>query len=296
MKLLDSGKTFYKGNFHTHTTCSDGHRTPEEAMAIYRRLGYDFLAITDHRMVTDPGPAPDGLLTIPGIELDYMLETQAVHILGIGVTPRIVSLYNPDGKPQQAIDAIHACGGEAILCHPAWSLNTPETMASFQGLAAAEVWNSVSTLPYNAMRSDSSSLLDVTSALGQVLPMVANDDTHFYGQEVGKGFTVVQADSLTVPDVVGALRDGRFYASQGPRFEQLELTEDELIVTCSPVDTVIFYSSLVWVDDRATLRPHQTHAVYPLTHDPRETFVRCQIIDSEGRSAWSSPVAVRALP
>jgi hypothetical protein len=50
-----------------------------------------------------------------------------------------------------------------------------------------------------------------------------------------------------VPDVVGALRDGRFYASQGPRFEQLELTEDELIVTCSPVDTVIFYSSLVWL-------------------------------------------------
>ncbi len=44
----------YKGNLHTHTTCSDGVRSPEEAIAAYREAGYDFLAITDHRLYT-PG-------------------------------------------------------------------------------------------------------------------------------------------------------------------------------------------------------------------------------------------------
>ena len=61
----------------------------------------------------------------------------------------------PRGTVQEGIDLIHACGGLAVLNHPAWSLNTPELIASLRGLAAAEVWNSVSTLPYNADRADS---------------------------------------------------------------------------------------------------------------------------------------------
>ena len=48
MILLDSAKPFYKANFHLHTTNSDGRRSPEEAIALYREQGYDVLAITDH--------------------------------------------------------------------------------------------------------------------------------------------------------------------------------------------------------------------------------------------------------
>ena len=48
MILLDSAKPFYKANFHLHTTNSDGRRSPEEVIALYREQGYDVLAITDH--------------------------------------------------------------------------------------------------------------------------------------------------------------------------------------------------------------------------------------------------------
>jgi len=37
-----------RGNLHAHTTFSDGVRTPEGLVGEYERLGYDFLAITDH--------------------------------------------------------------------------------------------------------------------------------------------------------------------------------------------------------------------------------------------------------
>ena len=37
-----------KVNLHQHTTCSDGRKTPQEAADIYRRAGYDLIAITDH--------------------------------------------------------------------------------------------------------------------------------------------------------------------------------------------------------------------------------------------------------
>src|SRR3989475_3698145 len=37
-----------RGNLHAHTTYSDGVKTPQELLADYEALGYDFLAITDH--------------------------------------------------------------------------------------------------------------------------------------------------------------------------------------------------------------------------------------------------------
>lgn len=288
MKLIDSSKPTYKANFHTHTTESDGLWTPEQAMAAYRSLGYDILAITDHRRVTHPGPAPEGLLTIPGVELDMFVGHQAVHLLGLGVDDRVMEDFRREDGPQKAIDLLHDHGGQVILAHPAWSLNTPDFIASLKGLCAAEVWNSVSDIPYNAARADSSCLLDVAAALGQVLPFAANDDTHFYGSELGRGATMVQADALTVPAVLDALQQGRFYASQGPRFHDVTLEDGQLNIRCTAADTIIFYSDLVWIEGRTIQGKDMTEATYRLHQG--EGFVRCQIIDRDGRSAWTSPV------
>ena len=58
-------------------------------------------------------------------------ESDASRILqGLGVSPDIADCWNPNGTPQQAIDSIRACGGRAVLAHPAWSLNTTELMLS----------------------------------------------------------------------------------------------------------------------------------------------------------------------
>lgn len=37
-----------KGQLHAHTTMSDGRLTPQETADEYARLGFHFLAITDH--------------------------------------------------------------------------------------------------------------------------------------------------------------------------------------------------------------------------------------------------------
>ncbi|MBR2262926.1 MAG: hypothetical protein IJ917_01045, partial [Firmicutes bacterium] len=49
MWIDQNGNTWYKGNLHMHTQVSDGDLPFEEAVALYRKAGYDFLAITDHR-------------------------------------------------------------------------------------------------------------------------------------------------------------------------------------------------------------------------------------------------------
>jgi hypothetical protein len=291
MKIIDGSLPIYKANFHTHTTCSDGMKSPAEAMSLYRAMGYDILSLTDHRTVTHVDHAPEGLLVIPGIELDTT-NPQTVHILGIGVTDGVTDGYTQQSTPQEMIDTIRRHGGEAILAHPAWSLNDPHLMAGLRGLCGAEVYNSVSDVPYNAARADSSSLLDVTGAMGQRLNFFANEDTHFYGAELGRSATMVQCAALTEEDVLDALRQGHFYASQGPRFEEITLEEGCLKIRCTPVKMMIFYSDVPWMPDRTTVGDGLTEGAWQ-AEVGKESFIRCQIIDAQGKSAWTSPFAVK---
>ncbi|MDD2456419.1 MAG: hypothetical protein PHG96_07265 [Kiritimatiellae bacterium] len=44
---------WYRGNLHMHTYWSDGSALPEQAIGMYKNLGYDFLALTDHNVFAD---------------------------------------------------------------------------------------------------------------------------------------------------------------------------------------------------------------------------------------------------
>ena len=95
MKLFSDDMSFYKANFHCHTTESDGHVTPQACVDFYADAGYDILSITDHRSVTKI--VSDRLLLIPGIEIDYILPGQWVHILGLNMDASIGEKWHPAG-------------------------------------------------------------------------------------------------------------------------------------------------------------------------------------------------------
>lgn len=44
---------WWRGNTHTHSILSDGDSPPETVVARYMELGYDFLVLTDHNIVSD---------------------------------------------------------------------------------------------------------------------------------------------------------------------------------------------------------------------------------------------------
>ena len=106
MKLFSDDMSFYKANFHCHTTESDGHVTPQACVDFYADAGYDILSITDHRSVTKI--VSDRLLLIPGIEIDYILPGQWVHILGLGMDKAVTGKWDGEGTPQEGIDLIPA--------------------------------------------------------------------------------------------------------------------------------------------------------------------------------------------
>lgn len=291
MKLFDENLNWYKGNMHAHTTISDGKRTPDEAIALYKAAGYDFLALTDHRKMSYP-EMRDGMLLTGGVEFDYMLSDQCIHIVGIGLRgePELSPPMRGESA-QQAIDAINAQGGLAILAHPAWSLNTLNVTLPLTGLAAMEIYNSTSGIPWNAARADGSQFADLTYTHGKFTPVVASDDSHTYTGEHTRSFTYVNAAELTLECIMDAIRSGRMYASQGPRFTQIELTKDALIVDCQPTRRAIFYSNLPWAGKRTFEGDEPiTHVEYPLKRGER--YIRVQLDDGMGNSAWSGGIPI----
>lgn len=281
---------FWRGNLHMHTTASDGLLSPEEAIALYGLHGYDFVAITDHDTVAMPTQRIGNMLILSGIELAYELPGEELHIVGICLPKGLESKLDPRLGPQHAIGCIRAAGGRAIIAHPAWSLLSTGTISGLHNVSAMEIYNSMSTAPRNCLRAESSSIVDVAAAHGHVLSLVAVDDAHFYDGEHCKSYVMIQARELTPEAILSALDERRFYASQGPRINRLSVTRERIIIECSPVNSIIFYSNLSWVAGRCRQGEGLTSSVYDLTAQQGETFVRCQLIDNNGNSAWTNPI------
>ncbi|MBE5733137.1 MAG: PHP domain-containing protein [Clostridiales bacterium] len=283
------GKTRYKINLHTHTTISDGRKDPKEVCKIYKNKGYDAIAITDHWKYGEQYNADNGLLVLSGIEyniLNVMPKDGLFHIVGIGMDT------NPNlpktASAQDAIDAINANGGMPIIAHTAWSLNTPQHVMSLKNVYVTEIYNSVSGL-HMSRRPDSSLIVDMLGAMGKFYNLIATDDAHYYDGDECKSFIMVEADSLTKDDIIKAILNGKFYASQGPEVHAYK-EGDEIIVKCSPCSEIVFLSDWVW-SERVFEGENLQEARYKIT--PNETYVRVQVKDKDGNLAWTNCIQLK---
>ncbi len=293
-----NGKTYLKINLHTHTTLTDGHKSPAEAAAIYRVAGYDAIAITDHWVYTPAGEL-DGLPLISGCEYNIsgpeseggVEEIYHIVALDCAREPVLSRKMADDRTPgirsraRAIIDAIHEAGGLAVLAHPAWSLNTPEQMMSIGNYDATEIYNSVSDWgmsdrPYSGL------LIDEAAMRGWRAPLLATDDTHYYDGDHCRGFIMLEEEAYRNLGFAEAVRQNCFYASMGPQILAFERVSDsEIHLSCSPVAKIAFLSDAVWTAGRMVRGANLTEATYALK--PHETFLRVEITDAEGRMAFS---------
>jgi len=284
MYIDAQGKRWFKGNLHLHTTVSDGRLDPEDAYRLYKSHGYDFIARTDHWRWGETSSF-EGMTVLSGCEynIDGDVRQGVYHMLAVGME-RDPEIDRETATPQGVIDAVHAAGGVCGLAHPAWSLNTPEMIMGLKHADFTEIYNSVSALPRNC-RPYSGNVLDITAMQGCILPLSATDDVHFYveGYDACRSFIYLQSDSAEPKDLVSALKAGRFYATQGPILA-CRLEGDRLILDTSPAQSVVWFNDRPWMDERSLTGP-LTHAEY--TFHPRDTFVRAEVTDAEGNTAWT---------
>jgi hypothetical protein len=70
-RVYNPNPGWYRGDFHAHTTCSDGNLTPRNLSHLAAETGLDFLAITDHNDISafDDFDRDHPRLVIPGVEV-----------------------------------------------------------------------------------------------------------------------------------------------------------------------------------------------------------------------------------
>ena len=305
------GKTIntYRANLHTHSTRSDGKYTPDEVLKLYSDQGYDVMCMTDHMRTSNIEELdPHGMLLLPGVELHPAGgRIHRSHLLGVNVPEDFdlsVAAVGVEGENhmQQVVDAVNASGGLCYFAHPYWCGFRAEEIAALHGLAGIEVYN---TSTRYIGRAYNMQIWDELCDMGLRLPALAVDDVH-RPRDLFMGWTEICCEKRTRECVAEALKNGSYYSTQGPRFKRISFKDGIFEAEFTPVTSAICLSNQCrgfcagvpnFTGDGAA--PEVTSIRFDVRDlfAPGKTvikcnYLRCQIIDAEGRHAWTNPIRI----
>jgi hypothetical protein len=298
---------WYKGGLHVHTTMSDGKLDPLATAQLYRKLGYDFIALTDHiggfreknKKTYRPLVYPlevlnkTDFLVLPGMEYDTSRGGETVHLIVAG--PGYDRHLRKGQDLSEALEQWWDNGAFVFLAHPHWSLDGTPVLEDLTFLPAVEVFN-YSTAEGEGLRGNSQLYWDRLLRQSRPVLGVATDDTHHAGEDAGGGWVMVKARTLKSEDILKALRSGQFYFSSGPTLHDVFFdTAGNLHVRCSPVAAIRAMSTVGRVV-QVKAPPGRTLREAAIKLDPKRwsksqaPFVRVECVDREGRTAWTQAV------
>ena len=294
---FEGSKPMLKGNIHCHTTRSDGIGSPETVIRQYASMGYDFLALTDHRIYNYRNFAPDsGVLILPGMELDANFPgpgNHVVHLVSIGPEEENGNGFEQDQTFEQVFgDGVEAAaplvrrirnaGNLPVFCHPEWSGNSAEEIMTLDDIGLMEIWNSGCAVE-NGL-DNHAAYWDQLLFSGRKIFGVATDDGHQLWQN-GLGFIRVRADR-NPSSILQALESGAFYASCGPEIYDFYMENGQAVIICSPVSVIRFRHF------RVPYLEHRGHDLTGHTMVPVKgtNYIRAEIEDEQGRKAWTNPI------
>ncbi len=277
-----------KGNLHTHTTRSDGRIEPDERIAAYRAAGYDFLALTDHWVVSnDAGKSSDKFLLIDAVEYNVGTpeDAEMYHVVGLNVPPD-VALVRDEVTVEEIRDALLQAGALVGLAHPYWCGNMmPRMLEVLEGMFALEVFNTTTS---GVKKSCASVHWDNVLDSGARVLGLAVDDSH-RDSDAFQGWVMVKAESLDLASVLGALEAGAFYSTTGPVIKDVVVTDGGVRVRCSPAASISFMGNRFL--GRRYAAP-EGEVLCEVEHEFRgkERYLRIEVTDADGRTAWTNPM------
>ncbi|HOK81047.1 MAG TPA: CehA/McbA family metallohydrolase [bacterium] len=221
-----------KGNFHIHTTRSDGTLGPQDTINQYAELGHDFLSFSDHdNIMTDNEYKlldSRNMILISGIEI----SAGGPHLLYID-SEQNITCYPERQKVLNEIEKIYRETGRgfAVVNHPDWEQQfnhcTIEQLMEWTGYLGMEIYNGV------IGRLDGSQYAtnkwDILLSKGKKVWGFANDDAHRKGDH-GLGWNVVFARKKTKDAIIEAIFKGNFYCSTGVLIRHIECDGDTIYI------------------------------------------------------------------
>jgi hypothetical protein len=218
---------WFQGELHSHSTHSDGAFEVNALAERARDMGYDFMALTDHNVMTGlPQMQETALPFIPALEL----TTFYGHHVVLGAHTAVP--WHTDGVRRNINDVVadfHEQGALFTLSHPfaigdpvctgcRWSL--PELKA--ENIDIVEIW----WRRWSGDTTDNRSarlLWDDLWRQGHRPTAVAVRDWHTKQHEAALPgplpVTMVGAASTDPADLLDAIRRGRAYATCGPQLQ-----------------------------------------------------------------------------
>ena len=202
-------------DLHVHSRRSpDGAMSLEEIVRRAKAAGLQGMAVCDHDLVMEAVPECSDFLVIPGIEV----STDQGHLLGLFVTEPVESR-----EFFKAAAEIRRQGGLAVLAHPFQRSRDPARLLPLlPSLDGLEVWNSRAE-----RKIPDANRLAAGFAQAHGLRPFGGSDAHC-PQEVGNGFTTVEAESLSLDAVKTALLAGEVLV-QGHRSRAWYTAKSQLV-------------------------------------------------------------------
>lgn len=293
---------FYRGNLHTHSTCSDGVLSPEEVCRRYKAEGYDFVALTDHFVglfnypITDTSMYRDAdFTTLLGVELHTgaMENGNLWHIVAVGLptdfappdAPHFKAIVGSESGASLARRARDA-GAFVAIAHPHWSGMTRADARTITAAHAVEIYNHGCVVDND--RGNGMTTLEHMLNEDWRLNLIATDDAHFNTPDFFGGWVMVKADENSPEALLAALKAGEFYSSTGPQIHNIQLKGKSIEIECSAAATVIVMGKGTSMATRHGAS--MTKVELPLERLKDSPWLRITIIDRAGKHAWSNPI------
>jgi histidinol phosphatase-like PHP family hydrolase len=282
-----------KGNLHTHTNHSScGNFSLEDVVSVYSDhiLRYDFLAITDHCMLTDVRAVQgtNGMIIFGGVEY----KPKNLQVLGISINSYKDDIRN-DENHEEIFDDVHRQGGFAVICHPHanrhdyWPL---EKLLRIRGYDAIEIYNHNVKMNCsgNAVASD---LWDKLLTQGYRVFGIACDDSH-HCSRYGGGFIMVKSARKDGEAIINAIKAGAFYASSGIILREISLVDSRIIriTSDSPIGSDIQFR-FIGINGKLLVEQYGQEAVYYINGN--EGYVRVEAFHENGSRAWTQPFLIQ---
>jgi hypothetical protein len=272
-------KTWLKGNLHTHTTESDGKRSPQAVVDDYAARGYDFLMISDHDKLTDPAKLESrGLTLIPGNEV----SAKGPHLLHVNAKTRL----DPDADRQKVINNILEEKSFAVINHPNWQEGfnhcTQESLNAWKNYAGIEIYNGVIRRLYGSPLA--TDRWDMLLTAGRKVWGFGNDDSHD-DEDVELAWNVVQSPSRSVGDIFEALKRGAFYATTGATFSQIAVHGKTIHVKSPDAQRIV----LNGIYGRRLKQVDAKEFTFHVPEDLGHAYVRVEIYGQGEDMAWTQP-------
>ncbi|MEE4194702.1 MAG: CehA/McbA family metallohydrolase [Anaerolineae bacterium] len=255
-KSSSNGAGWYMGDLHSHTFHSDGGWSVEHINAFYRRIGLDFLHLSDHNTISGNAHhrslSDENFLCMAGMEL----TTPWGHAVAVGIEDWVDwGIHNTTGEFREIAKTLKENDIFLTIAHPK-NIGEPhcggcrwiyeDDVADV--VSGVEIWNGIWALD----ESNNEQALELYySWLNRGLRLTATSGTDIHGfPEIyqkengetdvrwvknvtdehinsltegqrlpGVGFNVVWADSFDETSILNGLKAGRSYITDGPKLE-----------------------------------------------------------------------------